>query len=110
MTAAEIDEIARHGQPMPDNMRLTEILLYQSLRLLYRSYKLKIVSKEQAKSEKARIIQQFGVQNLWERTDAESAERWHKYQVVQSEAEKHGCEICRRIVRILDGREKEKGT
>lgn len=106
MTDKEIETKAKKGTPLPEGATLAESLFYHNLRALYKEYRDGVISKEQAKVEKSRLINQFGVEKLWESCVQNDYERWRKYQILQSEAEKNGCEICRRIVRILDGRDR----
>lgn len=105
MTEKEIEVFAKKGTPMPDNATLADTLFYQNLRLLYREYKEGIISKEQGKIVKNKLVQQYGVQKLWEKCAQTDHERWRKYQLLQTEAVKHGCSICKKIVAVLDGRE-----
>ena len=100
MTVEEIDVIAKAGTPLPDTASLAESLLYHNLRRLYWEYRHRLVDVTQAKKEKNRLISQFGVEELLTRCVQNDHERWRKYQLIQPEAEKHGCEICRKIVRI----------
>lgn len=108
MTDKEIEALAKKGTPLPASATLVDTLLYRNLRLLYREYRDGILSKEQGKIEKSKLVNQFGVEKLEERCRQIGAERWRRYQAIQTEAEKNGCPICRRIVAILDGRDKNK--
>lgn len=105
MTVEDIEKLAKSGTPLPDTATLAESLLYHNLRRLYWEYRNRILDTEQAKIEKNRMVNQFGVQKLWENCGQEQHDRWRRYQLIQAEAEKHGCGICKRIVRILDGRD-----
>lgn len=105
MTDKEIEALAKKGTPLPDTATLADSLFYHCLRLLYREYRDGIINRDQAKREKSRLVNQFGVQKLWERCGQNKYDRWRRYQTIQTEAEKNGCPICKRIVRILDGRD-----
>ena len=105
MTVEDIEKLAKSGTPLPDNATLAESLLYHNLRRLYWEYRHRILDTEQAKIEKRRLIQQFGLEQLYTTCAQNDYNRWRKYQILQSEAEKNGCEICKKIVRILDGRD-----
>ena len=105
MTVEDVEKLAKCGTPLPDTATLAESLLYHNLRRLYWEYRYHILDADQAKIEKNRLINQFGVQQLWEQCGQEQHDRWRRYQRIQAEAEKHGCDICKRIVRILDGRD-----
>lgn len=95
---------------MPENATLADTLLYQNLRLLYREYKAGVISREQGLIQKNRLVRQYGVQKLWEQCAQTDYERWRRYQVVQEEAAKNGCPVCRRIVAVLDGRDGSGGV
>lgn len=105
MTVEDIEKLAKSGTPMPDTATLAESLLYHNLRRLYWEYRNDILSSEQGKIEKHRLVQQFGVEQLHTQCGQQEYDRWRRYQSIQAEAEKNGCEICKRIVRTLDGRE-----
>ncbi len=104
MTDKEIEALAKKKTPLPDDATLADMLYYQNLLLLYREFKAGIIDKGQGKLMKSKLVSQYGVQKLWEKCGQNNYERWRKYQVIQTEAEKNGCPICRKIVRILDGR------
>ena len=105
MTVEDIEKLAKSGTPLPDTATLAESLLYHNLRRLYWEYRHHILDANQAKMEKNRLIQQFGLEQLYTRCGQQEYERWRRYQVIQAEAEKNGCDICKKIVRILDGRD-----
>lgn len=50
---------AANGEPMPDGLSLPEQYAYQALSYLYGRHKLKLISKEQGKTEKGKIIYQY---------------------------------------------------
>lgn len=104
MTVEDIEKLAKSGTPLPDTATLAESLFYHNMRRLYWEYRHHILDTKQAKMEKNRLIQQFGVEQLHTRCAQHEYNRWRRYQVIQAEAEKHGCDICRKIVKILDGR------
>ena len=104
MTEKEIEALAKKNTPLPEGATLAERLFYRNLRQLYREYREGTVDKVQAKREKGELVKQFGKEKLWEDCGQEHYERWRGYLRIVSKAEKEGCEICRRIVRILDGR------
>lgn len=110
MNAEEIYELARKRQPAPDNMTLPEQLLYTTARNIYKSYSDGIITLEQAKSEKQKSIRDF--ENLSRKYEIyyDHARRRVKISQLLTEADKHGCEICRRVSRVFDGREPVRDT
>lgn len=106
MTAKEIEGLAKKGTPLTESATLAESLFYCNMRALYKEYRDGIIDKDRAKVEKVRLVNRFGVQKLWEDCAQENYERWRRFLQLASVAEKNGCEYCRRIVRVLDGRER----
>lgn len=105
MTAEEIYELARKKQPAPDGMTLSEQLLYSIARNTYKAFADGVITIEQAKLEKAQSVKAFGVNALSERVMAEHSRRMAEISRVLQDAEKCGCEYCKRVSRIFDGRE-----
>lgn len=106
MTDKEIEALAKKGTPLPDKATLAESLFYYNLRALYKEYRDRVIDRDRAKVEKVRLFNRFGVQKLWEDCGQENYERWRGFLKLASEAEKNGCEYCKRIVRVLEGRER----
>lgn len=105
MNAEEIYELARKRQPAPDNMTLPEQLLYTTARNIYKSYQDGIISLEQAKQEKQQSIRNFdNLSRKYEIYD-DHARRRVKISQLLTEADKNGCEVCKRVSRVFDGRE-----
>lgn len=108
MTVNEICERAARNVSMNDkNIALSELMLYHTLRALYERYNAQLITVTQAKADKAHIISRFEILRLQEKIVLKDVQRWRKYQVLQSDATKHGCEICKKIVRVLSGMEDE---
>lgn len=105
MTAEQIYELARKRQPIPDNTTLSEQLLYTTARNIYKAYSDGIITEEQAKREKGNSVRAFGVQSLSENASKTIFTRLLAISELLSQAEKNGCEYCRKIARIYDGRE-----
>lgn len=105
MTANEIYELARARKPMPDFLTLPEQMLYSIARNLYKSYADGIISAEQAKQEKLNSIRNFESVNAWYEIYKDFGRRRLKISALTIEAEKNGCDICKGISRVFDGRE-----
>ena len=110
MTADEIYELARKRLPAPDNLTLPEQLLYTTARNIYKSYRDGIIGLEQAKQEKLQSIRNFGSLNLKYEIYSDHVRRRVKISLLLTEADKNGCEICRRVSRVFDGREPVRDT
>ena len=105
MTADEIYELARKRQPEPDDLTLPEQLLYTVARNIYQSYKDGIIGIEQARQEKQQSIRNFERLSTRYEVYDDHARRRVMISQLLTEADKNGCEICRRVSRVFDGRE-----
>lgn len=110
MTADEIYELARKRQPAPESLTLPEQLLYTTARNIYKSYADGIITLEQAKVEKHRSIANFESLNHSCLIYRDHMKRMVKISQLLTEADKNGCDICRRVSRIFDGREPVRDT
>lgn len=104
MTVDEISSLAAIGSEMPDRLNSAEQRLFQSLRLLYAQYRMGSVSPEQGKREKAKIVKAFEVDTLRIQIDRRCMDI--NLRLGHLLNEKSNCETCKRVARILDGREK----
>lgn len=104
MTGNEIFDIARKKMPQPDGMTLSELMLFTTARNICKALSDGIIDREQAHREKLNAIKVFDMDSLSERVWAQSARRMVAISQVLGEAEKHGCEYCRKVAKIFDGR------
>lgn len=105
MTGKEIFEFAKKNIELPEDATLSEQLMYGIAVNICKAYRDGIIDEQQARAEKNKAIQTFGVQQLSEKVNAEYAKRWNETMIVLAEAErKCGCEYCKKIAKILDGR------
>ena len=105
MTGNEIFDIARKKMPQPDGMTLSELMLFTTARNICKAFSDGVIDREQAHREKLNAIKVFEIDQLSERGWADSARRMVAISQVLGEAEKHGCEHCRKVAKIFDGRE-----
>lgn len=54
-----IEKLAMKGEPMPDGMDYPEQVLFQSLSLLYARYREKHISRDDAKAEKTKLLDEY---------------------------------------------------
>lgn len=104
MNLDDLEHAAARGDPLPDGFTLVEQWLYLSLRILHREFRSGVITREQAAMEKNAILKQYEMAQLHHRSYTEANERCKRYSPLLVEAEKSGCDICRKIVRIFDGR------
>lgn len=102
----QIEQSAAAGSELPAGLSSPEQWLFLSLRLLYQQYRDGHLTKEQAQKEKAHIIEQFKADQQTLNMYREGQERWHRIMNMQGTIELSGCEVCRKITKIYDGRER----
>ena len=95
-----------HGDELPKGLTQSEQLYYLSMVRLYSLYRDKVYTREQCQAMKWDIYSTFRNNQAHEHLIQSHADINNRYSQVMTEAEKHGCPICRKLVRIFDGREK----
>ena len=104
MTGKDIDAIARKRNPLPDDAGLCDMMLYHILTALYREYKEGIISKELARTEKARAMEKHRDAELWERIYKENTRRITELDRIASESfREHKCPLCTKMYDIFTG-------
>ncbi|WP_099206204.1 hypothetical protein [Scatolibacter rhodanostii] len=104
MNPVDIEKSAMHGDEMPGRLNLAEQLLFQSFRCLYHSHKTGIITREQAKKEKQKLLDSFFVSNRLIEIYQETERRNLKLAGMSKEVELGNCDRCKKIMRIMDGR------
>ena len=104
MTGNELFDIARKKMPQPDGLTLSELMLFTIARNICKALSDGVIDREQAHREKLNAIKVFEMDRLSERVWTDSARRMVAISQVLGEAEKNGCEHCRRVAKIFDGR------
>lgn len=103
---SELEKSAMRGDPMPDGLCLPDQALYQALRELYRCYRAKSITREDAKKEKSALLKSHAKLMQWHRIYQETADMRNRLADSLARANKEGCECCQTVVRIFDGRSK----
>lgn len=103
---SELEIKVKHGDDMPDGLTQSEQLYYLSMVQLYKLFYSHVYDRSQAKSIKQDIISAYRKNAFEESLIKHHADIRNKYSYVMTEAEKTGCPICQKLVRIFDGREK----
>lgn len=121
MTKKEIDALAKKREHLPETTSIVEKGLYLALVSIYEAYDAKTMTADEAKEEKQSAFDEYDYyselpkinDDLYHKTNqfAEILKRDDEKRVklsgVLAEANKNGCEICKRIAMIYDGRAKE---
>lgn len=102
-----LEHLAMHGQPMPEDVGFSDKLLYLSLRSLYDLYRRSGVSRDEAKDIKTKLYEEYRRNSFDERLLDHHARIRNSYSHILTEAEKSGCQICKKLVRVFDGRDLE---
>ena len=101
-----LEKQAMHGDELPKGLTQSEQLFYLSMAKLYSLYRDKVYTREQCKAMKQDICSAYRNNAFNEHLIQYHAAIRNRYSEVLTEAEKHGCPICRKLVRIFDGRER----
>lgn len=89
---------------LPDGIDPLDELLYREIYYLCRDYDDGNISKEAARKLKTQYISEYGALSLKRKVYLDHAQRMVEISQVLSAAEKCGCEYCRRVAKIFDGR------
>lgn len=101
-----LERKAMYGEEMPKDLTQSEQLYYLSMVKLYGLYRDKVYDREQCKAMKQDIYSTYKNNAFHEHLIQYHADIHNRYSQVMTEAEKHGCPICKKLVRIFDGRER----
>lgn len=101
-----IEREAMSGREIPEDYTQPEQLLFLSLRVLHWEYRHRVITKEQAKEEKALLAREYIQAARFQVVYQEAIEARNRMGQYLTDAVKHGCPICKKIIEIFDGREK----
>lgn len=99
---------AARGEPIPENLPLADIQCYTSLRNLYQFYYSGRISKDDAKTDKQKILSEWDKQKRQEeyslRLSKHTAERTKQVELTVAECRKNPTvENLKKLLAILDG-------
>lgn len=104
MTVEEICELAKRNSPLPKTDYMSEQWLYATLRLTYDGYRHGLIDDKQGKKEKITALKRYEDIKSWEKIFRRQAAVGKELGLLMSEANKSGCEICRKMAGLIDGR------
>ena len=104
---SELEKKAKHGEEMPQGLTQSEQLFYLSMVKLYELWNSHTYDREYARAAKQELIAAYQNNAFAENLIHHHAQIRNRYSPVMTEAEKSGCPICRKLVRIFDGRDTE---
>lgn len=102
-----IEKLAMKGNPMPEGMDYPEQVLFQSFALLYARYREKHISRDDAKAEKTKLLEEYwGYWLNWSLAE-EWTEVLKQTDLARAEFRKNPTvENGYKLVEILEGRRK----
>ena len=103
MDVTDIERAAAAGKPMPKELRLSEQLLFLTLRELYHSFKSGAVSREQGSMEKKQIMKAYDQVLFEQNVLDEHLKIRRRIERELGSLHKNDCEACRRVARVFDG-------
>ena len=103
MSTADIEKLAANGAEMPADLNGAEQLLFLSLRQLYAIFRTGNLKRDIAKHEKSMIYDQFRKYDLQCKAWTEGWERERRVQAMTQEIKESGCEVCKRMLRTMEG-------
>lgn len=101
-----IEKAAAKGEELGEDLSQPDQLLFLSLRMLYAQWRAKLIDSEKAKSEKRRLLAEHELARFYYDSYVSVVELRHRIDAELIEIEKNGCDKCKRVVRLFDGREK----
>ena len=118
MTVEELSELANKNEPMPENLALHDILLYQCLRNIYQQFHDGKMDLQAAQKEKGRILYQHKIYERQQKTALEMARHYQKITIATEgikcelrkmlhaqEEQKNALETAKRLIDVWDGLE-----
>lgn len=104
----EIERAAMEGKELPKGYTQPEQLLFLSLRVLHWEYRHREITLKQARKEKERLAKEYVQAARFQVIYRQAVEiRSHMGQYLTM-ATKGGCPVCRQLVRIFEGRERDE--
>lgn len=107
-TLSELERKAMKGYEMPKGLNQSQQIFYLSMVKLYELYRNRTYTRSQAHDMKQELINTYRNNEFRENLLEYHAQICNRYSEVLTEAEKHGCPICEKLVKIFDGRERIK--
>lgn len=104
VSETELEKMAMKGFPPPKGLSLSGKKYYFCLTELYDLFRKGIYTRRQAHDIKLDLINTYHNELFEEKLLDYHARLRNNYSHVLTEAEKSGCPICRKLVRIFDGR------
>lgn len=95
---------AKKNSDYIDDLDIGESCYLLSLITQIRSYRMKLITSDELFHKQKKLEHQLQKYYQWGEIFDRHTQIQNNYSHVLTEAEKHGCPICRKLVRIFDGR------
>lgn len=102
---AQNDAREKRRAVLPEDFGSLETMLYQQIFYLCRDFDEGHISGDNARKLKTQYINEYGQIKLKQAVYSDHMKRMAAISQVLGDAEKNGCEHCRRAARVFDGRE-----
>ena len=102
---AQNDAREKRRAVLPEGFGSLETMLYQQIYYLCRDFDEGNIPKDDARRLKTQYISEYGQIKLKQDVYCDHMRRMVKISSILTDAEKNGCECCRRVARVFDGRE-----
>ena len=105
MDIKDIENLVFTSSDIPHSLNTVETALFVKLRFLYASFNIGAINREQGAKEKQRFIKEYKTDLLWFEIHKEHIDRLNKSDTLLADANKSDCERCKKLARIIDGRD-----
>lgn len=106
LSADEIIKMAKSDNADISGLSQSEKLFYLQMVNIFFGYRHRLYTAEEAKQMKNMFVRDLEKYQMFESIFRHDAEIRNKQSQWFTKAEKEGCPICKKLVRIFDGREK----
>ena len=83
------EKIAMAGGEMPEGMEYPDQILFLELRLLYNSYKIKLIDRETATKEKVELLRTYEAHNIVDKMGKEWVDQIKRTELARAEYRKN---------------------
>lgn len=104
MNPEQIEIHAMHNEPLPNGLELPEQLLFMAFRWLHQSVRIGALTREQAHTEKAQLLDQFTDWMRWDGIYQDTCKMRVKLAGYSKKVGLGSCERCKKLMKIFDGR------
>lgn len=106
MDFSQIELLAFKSSPLPSSCNTIERACYQAMEFLHMKYRAGMIDREYAALQKRQIRDAYESDMLIYRMYLIESERQRKISDMVLQVQYSGCDICRKVLAILDGRSK----